>query len=90
MSSTTCDQAITDRIRAIDFQQWRAKVYASRGCAKPIRLSGTGSLVDRDGTVIYHRAGDIFAPCGNRRSTICPACSDRYAADAFYAQAVED
>jgi hypothetical protein len=71
-------------LTAPDFQQWRAKVYASGGCAKPIKLTGTGSLVHRDGTVIYHRAGELFAPCGNRRSSVCPACSDRYAADAFH------
>jgi len=26
----------------------------------------------------------VFAPCGNRRESVCPACSDRYAADAFH------
>ena len=26
----------------------------------------------------------MLAPCGNRRATVCPACSDRYAADAFH------
>ena len=30
------------------------------------------------------RAGDVLAPCGNRRAAVCPACSDRYAADAFH------
>jgi hypothetical protein len=34
--------------------------------------------------VIYHREGEMFTPCGNRRSAVCPACSDRYAADAFH------
>jgi hypothetical protein len=72
------------RIAAPDFQQWRAKVYASGGCAKPIRLTGSGTLIDPDGTPIYRREGEIFAPCGNRRESVCPACSDRYAADAFH------
>ena len=26
----------------------------------------------------------MLAPCGNRRATVCPACSDRYAADAYH------
>ena len=30
------------------------------------------------------RAGTVLAPCGNRRASVCPACSDRYAADAFH------
>ena len=84
MHRTTTDQLVTERIQALDFQAWRAKVYASGGCAKPIKLTGSGSLVDPDGTVLYSRSGELFAPCGNRRSSVCPACSDRYAADAFH------
>jgi hypothetical protein len=34
--------------------------------------------------VLVERAGDVFAPCGNRRESVCPACSDRYAGDAFH------
>ncbi len=26
----------------------------------------------------------MLAPCGNRRAAVCPACSDRYAADAYH------
>ena len=26
----------------------------------------------------------VLAPCGNRRAAVCPACSDRYAADAYH------
>ncbi|HTK64393.1 MAG TPA: replication initiator [Pseudonocardia sp.] len=84
MYAPDIDDQLTARLTAPDFQAWRAKVYASGGCAKPIRLTGTGSLMHPDGTVIYHRAGELFAPCGNRRSAVCPACSDRYAADAFH------
>ena len=28
--------------------------------------------------------GTVLAPCGNRRAAVCPACSDRYAADAYH------
>jgi hypothetical protein len=84
MNSTISDQLITDRVRAVDFQQWRAKVYASGGCANPIKLIGSGSLVNPDGTVLYTRSGELFAPCGNRRDSVRPACSDRYAGDAFH------
>ena len=59
-------------------------VEASGGCAKPVRLTGASYILDRDGAVLLERAGDVFAPCGNRRAAVCPACSDRYAADAFH------
>jgi hypothetical protein len=81
---TDLDDQITQRLQAPDYQRWRAKVEASGGCARPIKLTGEGSLVDPDGTLIYHRAGELFAPCGNRRASVCESCSARYAADAFH------
>ena len=41
-------------------------------------------VLDRDGAVLLERAGTVLAPCGNRRAAVCPACSDRYAADAYH------
>ncbi|MBB6375208.1 putative Zn-finger protein [Pseudonocardia eucalypti] len=78
------DQPIRDRITALDFQRWRSKVYATGGCAKPVKLAGYGALIAPDGTLLQERAGQIYTPCGNRRETVCPACSHRYAADAFH------
>ncbi|NMI00853.1 replication initiator [Pseudonocardia acidicola] len=75
---------ISDRLRSPDYRTWRANVEASGGCAHPVRLRGSSRILDRDGQVLVEDAGEIFAPCGNRRETICPACSDRYAADAFH------
>lgn len=66
------------------YREWRAQVEAIGGCAAPIRLTGSSTILDRDGAVIHERAGEILAPCGNRRAAVCPACSDRYAADAFH------
>ncbi|WP_199431664.1 replication initiator [Qaidamihabitans albus] len=81
----TLDDRITARIRAADYRDWRGKVHAVNGCAKPIRLSGAHQLQHADtGKVLHHHGGDIFVPCGNRRAAICPTCSDRYAADAFH------
>ena len=48
----------------------------------PVRQSS--QILDRDGAVLLERAGTVLAPCGNRRAAVCPACSDRYAADAFH------
>jgi hypothetical protein len=79
------DDLISTRLRAPDFPRWRQLVEASGGCAKPIRLAGASYILDRrDGAVVHERAGTVFAPCGNRRSAVCQACSDRYAADAFH------
>jgi hypothetical protein len=78
------DAAISARLRAPDYRQWRAAVEATGGCAAPIHLRGSTTILDRDGVVLLERGGDVLAPCGNRRESVCPACSDRYAADAFH------
>jgi len=72
------------RLRAPDYQQWRALVQATGGCAAPVHLSGSSQVLDRDGAVLLERDGTVLAPCGNRRAAVCPACSDRYAADAYH------
>ncbi|GAA3044552.1 replication initiator [Actinokineospora globicatena] len=81
----TVDDRITERIRAADYQDWRAKMEAIGGCAKPIRLTGGYDLVDAPtGRVIHSHEGDVVVPCNNRRDSVCPSCSARYAADAFH------
>ena len=72
------------RLRAPDYRAWRAQVQATGGCAAPIHLTGSSQVLDRDGAVLLERAGTVLAPCGNRRAAVCPACSDRYAADAYH------
>jgi replication initiator protein RepSA len=78
------DAAISARLRALGYRQWRAAVEATGGCAAPIQLRGSTTVLDRDGQILIERGGDVLAPCGNRRESVCPACSDRYAADAFH------
>ncbi|MBM7811924.1 replication initiator [Saccharothrix algeriensis] len=81
----TLEQRITGKVRRADYQDWRDKVTATGGCAAPIHLRGSWQLRTCDGTsVLAHFGGDVLAPCGNRRASVCPACSDRYAADAFH------
>ena len=81
----TLQDRITHLVRSPDYQQWRAKVHRVNGCAKPIRLFGAHQLQHATtGAVLHHYGGEIFVPCGNRRSQVCPACSDRYSADAFH------
>ena len=76
--------SISARLRAADYRQWRAQVEATGGCAAPIHLLGSSRVLDRDGAVLLERTGTVLAPCGNRRASVCPSCSDRYAADAFH------
>ena len=81
---TLDDHLLSARLTAPDYRAWRARVEASGGCARPIRLTGASAILDRDGAILVERAGETFAPCGNRRSAVCPACSDRYQGDAFH------
>jgi replication initiator protein RepSA len=79
------DDRLANRVKAIDYRSWRAKVEQTGGCLNPVRMSGSWTVNDNaTGNVLAEHSGAIFAPCGNRRSSVCPACSDRYAADAFH------
>ncbi|MEV1293948.1 replication initiator [Pseudonocardia sp. NPDC049635] len=79
------DADLSHLLRSDGFQTWRREVTAIGGCAAPIHLTGSSRVYDRaTGTVITERDGDILAPCGNRRASVCPACSDRYASDAYH------
>jgi Replication initiator protein, pSAM2 len=78
------EQAITARLRDPDYGWWREQVQSTRGCAAPIHLHGSSRVLDRDGATLLERSGTVLAPCGNRRESVCPACSDRYCADAFH------
>src|SRR5262245_21151687 len=81
----TVDDRIRDRLEAADYGDWRARVEAIGGCAEPIRLVGGSTLMHAPtGEVIDDYGGTAWVPCGNRRATVCPTCSDRYAADAFH------
>ncbi|GAA3436626.1 replication initiator [Kutzneria kofuensis] len=89
MSPTTVD---TDRYAAFigkaGFGAWRERVASAKGCAHPIHLAGRTVLHDKtaDGRPVLRTltAGTLMVPCGTRRAAICPACADRYAADAFH------
>ncbi|GAA2675682.1 MULTISPECIES: replication initiator [Actinosynnema] len=80
----TLDSRITARLRSPDYRDWRDKVTATGGCAQPIRMSGGWQIHSTGGALLDWHGGDVFIPCGNRRESVCPACSDRYAADAYH------
>jgi hypothetical protein len=81
---TVLDDLISTRLRASDYRDWRAQVEATHGCAAPIHLRGSSRVLDRDGAVLLQREGTVLAPCGNRRATVCPPCSERYSGDAYH------
>ncbi len=76
---------VAARLRSGDYPRWRARVEQVGGCSVPIHLTGEFEVSRvATGEVLTRRAGTVFAPCGNRRESVCPSCSDRYAADAFH------
>jgi hypothetical protein len=83
-AASLVDHAISGRLQAPDYRWWRSQVDATRGCAAPIHLQGSSRVLDRDGAILAERSGTVLAACRNRRESVCPACSDRYCADAFH------
>ncbi|OJG07894.1 hypothetical protein BG618_01841 [Pseudonocardia autotrophica] len=84
-TTTQHEHDLSHLLRSSGFQDWRREVTAIGGCAAPIHLTGSSRIYDRaTGTVLAERDGQILAPCGNRRASVCPACSDRYASDAYH------
>ncbi|TQM80459.1 hypothetical protein FHX81_2790 [Saccharothrix saharensis] len=82
---STLDDRIAHRLRRADYRTWRDKVTATGGCAQPIRMTGGWQVQDQaTGALLDWHGGDVFIPCGNRRESVCPSCSDRYAADAYH------
>ncbi|MEY8039154.1 replication initiator [Saccharopolyspora cebuensis] len=76
--------AYARRVKAPDYARWRAAVEATGGCTHPIQLTGHHTITNQAGAVLKDLRGRVAVPCGNRRESVCPACSDRYAADAFH------
>ncbi|MDO7868529.1 replication initiator [Nocardioides jiangxiensis] len=71
-----------------DFADALAKVG---GCSHPIRLVGSSMRVDAaTGEVVSSFAskdqelGVVYVPCGNRRTSKCPACAWVYAGDTYW------
>lgn len=78
------------RAAAPDYFGWLEHTRTAGGCARPIRLTGTMTAVDRGtGRVLAEQHTDelpdrvLYKACGNRRAAQCPDCSWVYAGDAF-------
>ncbi len=67
------------------FDEWRAMVRATGGCAEPVHLLGESWTIHAgSGEVLARREpGRLLVACGNRRISRCPSCSETYRADTF-------
>jgi hypothetical protein len=73
-----------------DFDRWLLHVASAGGCLRPVRLSGHLHTVDTTtGEVLSSRStaampdGVVYAPCGDRRASVCPPCAETYRADTY-------
>ncbi|HEU4511865.1 MAG TPA: replication initiator [Nocardioidaceae bacterium] len=62
-----------------------------RGCARPVRLVGSTTVLNRSTGEIGHSYsssqeldGTTYVRCGNRRAEVCPSCSAEYKGDAWH------
>ena len=81
--------ALAERARETDLGQLDARLRASGGCARPIRLRGTVEVCDGHGRSASGRPthepdGVLRKACGNRREAVCPPCAERYRQDAYH------
>ncbi|MFE7199496.1 replication initiator [Pseudonocardia alni] len=87
---TTTRTALLRRAGSRDHRRWLDHTAATRGCVRPVRL--TGELHDVDtttGAITRTRHthelpdGVIYVPCGDRRASVCPPCAETYRADTY-------
>ncbi|MFD7165034.1 replication initiator [Streptomyces violascens] len=82
---------LIDLANGDDFDGVTAQIRNLRGCTSPVNLTGftearhatTGERL-RSYSSSQEPTGRLLTPCGNRRSTRCPACSRLYAADTYH------
>jgi replication initiator protein RepSA len=72
------------------YDRWAEQVAQTGYCAHPVRLAGRVDQLDRatqERRTVYatDREPDatLLKACGNRRASVCPACSATYQADSF-------
>lgn len=82
--------ALLERASLPDFFAWRRAIIRLGGCTNPIHLVGSASLVDTDTGEVLAAFGSseptgvrLLTACGNRRSSVFPACSRLYQADTY-------
>ena len=74
-----------------DHHRWLAHTANTRGCVRPVRLTGqlhtvkkaTGRIIESRHTVTDMPDGVLYVPCGDRRASVCPPCAETYRADTY-------
>jgi hypothetical protein len=79
----------TETITWGDFRTWERQLATTGNCSHPIQLTGRIDAIDRttgETAPVYDTTsepgGVLHVACGNRRETVCPACSAVYKRDA--------
>ncbi|MFF8317820.1 replication initiator [Streptomyces bobili] len=81
--------ALVDKASEPEFAAWRRNIVRLGGCTNPIHLVGAATVYDTTtGAALLSYSSDVYGgrlltACGNRRATVCPACSALYRADTF-------
>jgi hypothetical protein len=71
------------------YQAFEDQVRGARFCRRPVRLKGSVTQTQADGTcqVLFDSATQpdrvLLKACGTRRQTLCPPCASIYRGDAF-------
>jgi hypothetical protein len=87
----TLEHELLDRATQPDYHAWLAGTGIANGCVRPIRLHGsirdispsTGEIVRTLDTESLPD-GVLYIPCGDRRASVCPACSETYRRDTYH------
>ncbi|CAM5526037.1 replication initiator [Streptomyces griseorubiginosus] len=81
--------ALVARASEREFAAWRRNIVRLGGCTNPIHLVGTATVFDTTtGAALLSYGSDVYGgrlltACGNRRATVCRACSALYRADTY-------
>ncbi|MGI5131621.1 replication initiator [Pseudonocardia sp. CA-107938] len=74
-----------------DHHRWISHTANTRGCVRPVRLTGslhtvdttTGEILGTRHTATDMPDGVLYVPCGDRRASVCPPCAETYRADTY-------
>ncbi|GAA2155773.1 plasmid replication initiator protein [Nocardioides koreensis] len=85
------EEQLCDLLVSRDFDAWSEALARVGNCAHPVKLHGHSQRIDTRTGEILSSYSSAFEPlgvthgwCGNRRASVCPSCSRRYAADTFH------
>ncbi|GAA3043384.1 replication initiator protein RepSA [Pseudonocardia yunnanensis] len=84
------ERKLLRRAGSPDLGRWLAHTAPTRGCVRPVRLTGSVHTVEQStGAILQTRHttdmpdGVLYVPCGDRRASVCPPCAETYRADTY-------